>query len=101
MSSCDLESRQVFQSCWGLPYLFELQGAVCAEDETVFSSVDSLSTFRNCPKKQQTLVTRPQEYLLPWEAFETLAESIGFRPQRHMQRVCELCFFAVAEWQSA
>ncbi|CAE7451952.1 unnamed protein product [Symbiodinium natans] len=40
---------EVFQSCWGLPYLFELQGAVCAE-----------------------------EYLLPWEAFETLAESIGF-----------------------
>eukprot|EP00439_Symbiodinium_sp_Y106_P040326 s4497_g4.t3 len=40
---------EVFQSRWGLPYLFWLKGAVCAE-----------------------------EYLLPWEAFEKLAESTGF-----------------------
>ncbi|CAE7783967.1 unnamed protein product [Symbiodinium sp. CCMP2456] len=44
-----LSLDEVFQSRWGLPYLFSLKGAVCAE-----------------------------EYLLPWEAFEKLAESTGF-----------------------
>ncbi|OLP84357.1 mRNA cap guanine-N7 methyltransferase [Symbiodinium microadriaticum] len=44
-----LSLDEVFQSRWGLPYLFWLKGAVCAE-----------------------------EYLLPWEAFEKLAESTGF-----------------------
>ncbi|CAE7255062.1 unnamed protein product [Symbiodinium pilosum] len=41
---------EVFQNRWGLPYRFWLQGAVAAE-----------------------------EYLLPWEAFELLAVSLGFR----------------------
>ena len=58
--------RQVFQSRWGLPYLFWLKGAVCAEARTCVTSWSARGL--------------QQEYLLPWEAFEKLAESTGFRP---------------------